>query len=136
MPVLQALEIMTDQQEDNTMGLFGKKDKKPAANLSSKSRLDIDVKKDGTEYTFLLEGRLDTITAPSLDGKINEATPDATKLILDLAKLAYISSAGLRVLLGAAQVMEDKGEMVVCNLTPPVKEVFDLTGFSNMFNIK
>lgn len=76
------------------MGLFGKKDKKPAANLSSKSQLDIEVKKDGTEYTFLLEGRLDTITSPALEGKINEATTDATKLILDLAKLDYISSAG------------------------------------------
>ena len=63
MPFLRALEIMIYKQEDNTMGLFEKKDKKPAANLSSKSRLDIDVKKDGTEYTFLLEGRLDTITA-------------------------------------------------------------------------
>ena len=118
------------------MGLFEKKDKKPAANLSSKSRLDIDVKKDGTEYTFLLEGRLDTITAPSLDGRINEATPDATKLILDLAGLDYISSAGLRVLLVAAQNMEDKGEIVVRSLTPPVMEVFDLTGFSNLFNIE
>ena len=118
------------------MGLFGKNDKKTAANLSSKSHLKIDVEKDGTEYTFLLEGRLDTITAPSLEGKINEATPDATKLILDLAKLDYISSAGLRVLLGAAQDMEDKGEMVVCNLNPSVKEVFDLTGFSNLFNIE
>ena len=48
------------------MGLFGKKDKKPAANLSSKSSLKIDVKKDGAEYTFLLEGRLDTITSPDL----------------------------------------------------------------------
>lgn len=118
------------------MGLFGKKDKKPAANLSSKSRLDVGVKKDGTEYTFLLEGRLDTITSPDLESKINEATPDATKLILDLTKLDYISSAGLRVLLGAAQAMDGKGEMVVRNLTQSVKEVFELTGFSSMFNIE
>lgn len=118
------------------MGLFGKKDKKPAANLSSKSQLDIEVKKDGTEYTFLLEGRLDTITSPALEGKINEATTDATKLILDLAKLDYISSAGLRVLLGAAQDMDGKGDMVVRNLNESVKEVFDVTGFSNLFNIE
>ena len=73
------------------MGLFSKKDKKPAANLSSKSRLDVKVKKDGAEYTFLLEGRLDTITSPTLESKIKEATPDATKLVLDLSKLDYIS---------------------------------------------
>lgn len=118
------------------MALFGKKDKKPAANLSSKSYLKIDVKNDGSEYTFLLEGRLDTITSPDLEVKINEAVGDASKLILDLAKLDYISSAGLRVLLGAAQAMDGKGDMVVRNLTQSVREVFDLTGFSNLFNIE
>ncbi len=118
------------------MALFGKKDKKPAANLSGKSRLDIKVKKDGAEYTFLLEGRLDTITSPDLEAKINEATGDASKLILDFAKLDYISSAGLRVLLGATQAMDGKGDMVVRNPTQPVREVFDLTGFSNLFNIE
>lgn len=118
------------------MGLFGKKDKKPAANLSSKSRLKIDVKKDGTEYIFLLEGRLDTITSPDLEGRINEAAPDATKLIFDFATLDYISSAGLRVLLGAAQAMDGKGDMIVRNLNQSVNEVFELTGFSNLFNIE
>ena len=118
------------------MGLFGKKEKKPAANLSSKSNLKIDVKKDGAEYTFLLEGRLDTITSPDLESKINEATPDAKKLILDLKNLDYISSAGLRVLLGAAQAMDGKGDMIVRNLNQSVREVFDLTGFSNLFHIE
>ena len=118
------------------MALFGKKDKKASSNLSSKSDLDIEVKKDGTKYTIFLDGRLDTITAPDLEAKINEATTDATKLILDLKKLDYISSAGLRVLLGATQAMEDKGEMVVRHLTRSVKEVFDLTGFSRLFNIE
>ena len=118
------------------MGLFGKKDKKSTSNLSSKSYLNIEVKKNGAEYIFLLDGRLDTITAPDLESKINEAVTDATKLILDFEKLEYISSAGLRVLLGAVQAMEGKGEMVVRNLTRPVREVFDLTGFSRMFNIE
>ena len=118
------------------MGLFEKKDKKAASNLSSKSHLDIEVKKDGAQYTFLLDGRLVTITSPDLESKINEATPDATKLIMDLEKLEYISSAGLRVLLGAVQAMEGKGEMIVRNLTPAVNEVFELTGFSRLFNIE
>lgn len=118
------------------MGLFGKKEKNAASNMSSKSNLDIEVKKDGAEYTFLLNGRLDTITSPNLDAKINEAIPDAEKLIFDLTNLDYISSAGLRVLLGATQAMEDKGEMVVCNLTEPVKEVFELTGFNRLFTIE
>ena len=98
--------------------------------------LKIDVKKDGAEYTFLLEGRLDTITSPDLESKINEVIGDAAKLTLDLSKLEYISSAGLRVLLGALQDMEGKGEMVICNLTQSVHEVFELTGFARLFNIE
>ena len=118
------------------MGLFSKKEKSTASNLSSKSQLKIAESKNGAEYTFMLEGRLDTITAPDLEGKVNEAVGDATKLTLDLGKLEYISSAGLRVLLGAAQAMDGKGDMVICNLSEAVKEVFDLTGFSHMFNIQ
>ncbi|MBQ6337447.1 MAG: STAS domain-containing protein [Ruminococcus sp.] len=92
--------------------------------------------KDGSEYTFLLEGRLDTITSPDLESRINEVIGDATKLTLDFAKLEYISSAGLRVLLGALQDMEGKGEMVVCNLTRSVRDVFILTGFDRLFNVE
>lgn len=118
------------------MALFGKKDKKASSNQSSKSNLDIEVKKDGAEYTISLDGRLDTITSPDLESKVNDAVSDATKLTLDLEKLEYISSAGLRVLLGAVQAMEGKGEMIVCNLSQSVKEVFELTGFSRLFNIE
>ena len=118
------------------MALFGKKSKETTATTGGKSNLKITTSKDGAEYTFTLEGRLDTITAPDLEGKINEAVEDADKLILDLAKLEYISSAGLRVLLGAMQAMEGKGDMVVRNLTRSVREVFDLIGFSNLFHIE
>lgn len=118
------------------MGLFNKSNKETTSTSSGKSFLKITMTKDGTEYTFLLDGRLDTITSPDLESKINEVIGDATKLILDLAKLDYISSAGLRVLLGALQEMEDKGEMVICNLTEPVRVVFELTGFGRLFNIE
>ena len=118
------------------MGLFNKSNKETTSTSSGKSFLKITMTKDGTEYTFLLDGRLDTITSPDLESKINEVIGDATKLTLDLAKLDYISSAGLRVLLGALQEMEDKGEMVICNLTEPVRVVFELTGFGRLFNIE
>ena len=118
------------------MGLFNKKNKDTASSSAGNSYLKISMTKDGAEYTFLLDGRLDTITSPELDAKINEVIGDAKKLILDLSNLEYISSAGLRVLLGALQIMENKGEMVVRNLTEPVREVFELTGFSRLFNIE
>lgn len=118
------------------MGLFNKKNKDTTSSSDGNSYLKISMTKDGSEYTFLLEGRLDTITSPDLESKINEVIGNATKLTMDLAKLEYISSAGLRVLLGALQDMEDKGEMVVCNLTEPVHVVFELTGFGRLFNIE
>ena len=118
------------------MGLFNKKNKDTTSSAGGNSHLKISMTKDGAEYTFLLEGRLDTITSPDLESKINEVIGDAKKLTLDLSKLDYISSAGLRVLLGALQAMEGKGDMVVRNISESVREVFDLTGFSNLFNIE
>ena len=118
------------------MGLFNKKNKDTTSSSGGNSYLEISMTKDGSEYTFLLEGRLDTITSPDLESKINEVIGNATKLTIDLAELEYISSAGLRVLLGALQDMEGKGEMVVCNLTEPVSVVFELTGFGRLFNIE
>ena len=118
------------------MGLFGKKEKKTASNMSSKSHLDIELNKDGAVYTFLLNGRLDTITSPDLDAKINEVTPDAEKLIFDLSNLDYISSAGLRVLLGMAQTMEKQGDMKVTNPNEAVMDVFSVTGFDDILTIE
>lgn len=113
------------------MGLFGKKN-----NGSTESKLKVSVNKDGDTYTVLVEGRLDTLTSPQLDEEINKIIGDAKKLILDLGKLAYISSAGLRVLLGAAQQLDGKGEMVLIHVTEAVHEIFDVTGFIQVFNIE
>ena len=118
------------------MALFGKKNKDTKPSAGGGSHLKISTSNTGAEYTFTLEGRLDTITAPDLEAKINEVVGDASKLILDLGSLEYISSAGLRVLLGAAQAMDGKGDMVVCNLTQSVRDVFELTGFSDLFHIE
>lgn len=115
------------------MGLFTKKN--IASSSGGDGYLEISMTKDGSEYTFLLEGRLDTVTSPNLESRINEVIGDATKLTLDFAKLEYISSAGLRVLLGALQNMEGKGEMAVCNLNRSVRDVFVLTGFNRLFNV-
>ena len=106
------------------------------ASAGGSDLLNITTSNEETAYTLTLEGRMDINTSLKLEGKINEVIGDAQKLILDFEKIEYISSAGLRVLLGAAQTIGDKGEMVVCNLAEPVREVFELTGFDNLFNIK
>lgn len=83
-----------------------------------------------------LEGRLDTTTAPRLEAELKQSVADNTKLILDFAKLEYLSSAGLRVLLAAQKVMNKQGEMIIRNVNEVIAEVFEVTGFSDILTIE
>jgi len=84
---------------------------------------------------YALEGRLDTTTAPELEGELKKDLDSITALTIDCAKLDYISSAGLRVLLSAHKVMCKKDGMKVTNVNEMVQEVFDVTGFADILNI-
>lgn len=84
--------------------------------------------------TLKVEGRLDTITAPDLEKKITEL--DINELVLDLNKLDYISSAGLRVILTAHKKFSKLQSMKVVNVKEAVMEVFNMTGFSDILNIE
>ena len=95
-----------------------------------------DIKKDNDRLVVAVEGELDVRTSPDFEKALMPALQNMKTVTFDMKELTYLSSAGLRVLLGALQAMEDKGEMVICNLTPPVHEVFELTGFSRLFNIE
>ena len=98
--------------------------------------MTINKKQDGTALVIELEGRLDTMTAPQLEAELNESMPGAESLILDFSKLDYISSAGLRALLSAYKVMSTKGGMKVTHVNEIVREVFDVTGFSDILTIE
>ena len=117
------------------MGLFSRK-KDADAKADNGALLTVSVSNDGTAYTFDVAGRLDTNTSPERDAKLGEVLGEATKLTFEFGKLEYISSAGLRVLLGAAQAMEDKSKVSVCNANESVKEVFELTGFNRLFEMQ
>ena len=91
---------------------------------------------NGTQLTIALEGRLDTTTAPELEKALNESLDGATELTLDFTSLDYISSAGLRVLLGAHKTMSKKGGMKVTHVNEIVNEVFDVTGFADILTIE
>ncbi|MBR1711185.1 MAG: STAS domain-containing protein [Clostridia bacterium] len=91
---------------------------------------------NGTDLTVALEGRLDTTTAPELEQALKESMDAATTLTLDFAKLEYISSAGLRVLLSAHKAMSKKGGMKVIHVNEIVSEVFDVTGFADILTIE
>lgn len=93
--------------------------------------------KGNNEIKIALEGRLDTTTAPDLEAEITDLT-DVSALELDFTNLSYISSAGLRVLLAAQKKMNTKGKglMVIKNANDTIKEVFELTGFSNVLKVE
>ena len=90
----------------------------------------------GTELTVALTGRLDTTTAPELETALKESFEGITKLTLDFENLAYLSSAGLRVLLTAQKVMNKQGEMVIQKVNDTVLEIFEVTGFVDILNIE
>ena len=69
------------------MALFGNKNKDTKSSAGGGSHLKISVSNNGSEYTFTLDGRLDTITSPDLEAKINEVVGGASKLTLDLGSL-------------------------------------------------
>lgn len=82
-----------------------------------------------------LEGRLDTTTAPQLEAFLKDALGGVAELTLDFAKLEYISSAGLRVLLSTHKIMSKTGSMTVKNVNAEINEIFQITGFSDILTI-
>ncbi len=90
---------------------------------------------NGAELCLKVSGRLDTATAPQLENEIKQLN-GVNKLILDLLDLEYISSAGLRVILGAQKIMSRQGEMIVKNVSETITEIFEITGFVDILNIE
>ena len=98
--------------------------------------LDIQKTVDAGKAELALIGRLDTVSAPQLEGELQALLPGLTELTLDLKQLDYISSAGLRVLLSTHKTMLRQGKMTVKNPNEVVAEIFDVTGFSGILNLQ
>lgn len=96
--------------------------------------MNIEKELEGTTLTVKLEGRLDTLTAPELEEDMQGSLEGVTDLVVDLEALEYVSSAGLRVLLRLMKQM--KQQMVIRNVSELVSEVFEVTGFSDIFTIE
>lgn len=98
--------------------------------------MNIEIKRTAEETIIELVGRLDTTTAPDLDKTINQDIADVKNLVFDIKGLQYLSSAGLRVLLGAQKKMQKIGTMKVTNVCEEIMEVFEMTGFSDILTIE
>lgn len=92
--------------------------------------------KAGNTLTVALDGRMDAVSAPKLEEELKAELGTITDLTIDLEKLVYTSSAGLRVLLSMQKTMNSKGSMVIRNVRPEIMEIFDMVGFTDLLNIE
>ncbi len=98
--------------------------------------MTINPEQKNETLTLHIEGRLDTITSPELEKVINELPSEISVLILDLKKLTYVSSAGLRVLLVAQKKMNHMGSMKLTGVCADVMDVLEMTGFADILVIE
>ena len=92
--------------------------------------------KNGAVLEVTVSGRLDTLTAPELDKALAPLLSDVESLVFDFTNLDYISSAGLRVLLAAHRGIAMGGKTTLKNCNPVVREVLEVTGFNDVFEIE
>ena len=87
---------------------------------------------------FAIKGRLDAAAAPIAEETIkNKLAENSNRLLFDLSGLEYLSSGGLRVILGAAkEIRRREGKLVLAALKPYVYEIFEVSGFTSMIPIK
>ena len=97
--------------------------------------MSLKIEKKNAE-TLALEGRLDTLTAPELEAEISAMFPTVQTLTLDMEKLDYISSAGLRVILKTQKALGKKSGLKITHVPEAVREVFDMTGFSDFLSME
>lgn len=97
--------------------------------------MTFSMNREDAKLTVAVAGKLDTLTSPELEKELEPALVGVSELVMDLKDLEYTSSAGLRVLLSAAQVMAKQGEMTVTNVQDEVMKIFKLTHFTDIFRI-
>ena len=99
--------------------------------------MTINKTQENGTLTIALEGRLDTTTAPQLQDALIPAFDEEKDIKLDFAKLAYVSSAGLRVLLIGQKTAKAKGAvMTLTGVSEEIMEVFEMTGFANILAVQ
>ena len=91
---------------------------------------------ENDKLTLSLEGRWDTLTAPLLEAEVVGKLDGVKTLVFDFQNLAYVSSAGLRILFMAQKVMSKQGQMILRNVNSDINDIFRVTGFSNILTIE
>ena len=98
--------------------------------------MEISKNKNGSTLIVSPSGRLDTASAPKLEEELKASIDGVTELILDLSGLEYMSSAGLRILLSSQKTMDKQGKMTVRNVNATIMDIFEITGFTDIFTLE
>ena len=95
-----------------------------------------NISQEGVKLICEIEGELDVRTSPDLERELIPALENKTEAVIDLKGVTYLSSAGLRVLLQAAKIMDQQGKMTVKNVDEEVMLILQVTGFDSLLNIE
>lgn len=99
--------------------------------------MEVIITKEANVDIVKIIGRLDTMTATSLEKEITPLFVTGADVVFDFAELSYISSSGLRVVLMAhKKLTAASGKLTIKNMVPAIKSVFDITGFSKILNLE
>ena len=99
--------------------------------------MEVTKQKNGDVLTVSISGSIDIKTAPILRQELDGELDDVNEVIFDLAETTYTSSAGLRVILGAYQILEEKdGRMVLKNVNETFMGILEMTGFTDFLDIE
>jgi anti-anti-sigma factor len=100
--------------------------------------MKIETRQEPNATIVSLAGRMDALTAPEFEKKMNKIIDEGSgNLVVDLKGIDYISSAGVRsILVIAKRLKTDSGRIVLAGLTDIVREVLEMTGFIKILTIR
>lgn len=101
--------------------------------------LTIETAQEGSVLVIVLIGRLNSVTSSHLEKRAKQliGAAESKQFIFDCEQLNYISSAGLRVFLSSAKLVKNsKGRLILCNFAASVREVFEISGFMSILDVR
>ena len=98
--------------------------------------MNVKINKENTTVTIIPEGKIDHITVSDFEKAVHENAPDAEFMVMDFNNLEYISSAGLRIILDADDLMAEKNGLKIINVNTQICSIFEMTGFADSLNIE
>ena len=98
--------------------------------------MNITVKNEEKVYTLIIEGRVDTLTAPELEKVFRDNAEQADKMIFDIYGVDYVSSAGIRAIVSAYKIMGNKDGLVLKGLRNNVLTIIRMTGLEKKLTIE